>query len=57
MYSKKRVKKAQKLPENMERAIRDYNDKKKNIKDKIFEGEEKPKKKYNKQSYNGKKKK
>jgi len=47
MYSKKSKNKPVVLPADMERAIRDFNDKKKNIKDKIFEGEQKPKKKYN----------
>ena len=35
--------KTKQLPQDMERAIRDYHDNKKIIKEKVFEGESKPK--------------
>ncbi len=37
MYSKKKKQKPKTLPSNMEQDIRDYKDKKRNIKEKIFE--------------------
>jgi hypothetical protein len=37
MYSKKKKAKSKTLPKDMEQDIRDYKDKKKNIKEKIFE--------------------